>query len=220
MDSKYYLESNKLRNSENFSEKYLMRFDKDLEEIVKPLINDWIKLSEKEIEVLMKKFGNLARDEYSRLHEAIFSDKEIADVLLTIANNNPNNHLIIREVVSSIDSMYSRYKLIITDDIFDFLVSQTKNKKIAFYVSIFITNLPQFKQYKDKWAYIMSIPKIAPKNKSINTFYRVINENLEEMPGKDKAAAIDVFKNYLVSNTNLHSTTILKFEALIDRLSI
>lgn len=220
MKNEYYLEFNKLKESGQFNAKYFLKFERDVEEIVKPLVNDWVNSSEKEIEGLSKKFGNVARDEYSKLHSYIFSDKDIAEALLKIANNNVSNHKILIEIVSSINQMHARYNLIITNDIFNFLINQTKNKKVAFYISIFITNLVQFKKYQNRWEYILSIPKISPKNKSINTFYRVINDNLEEILEKDKSEVVSIFKDHIKNNPGLHSTTIAKFTALIDRLCV
>lgn len=113
--------------------------------------------------------------------------------------------------------MRGRYDLEITDEIFQFLVAQTNNKKVNFYVSIFITELSQFANYAHKWDYVMSIPSIAPRGKSINTFYRVVSKNLSSFPESRKYAAIKVFEKALC-NSNLHEATVNKYLDIIAGL--
>ena len=113
--------------------------------------------------------------------------------------------------------MYDRYDLEISDEIFNFLILQTKNKKVNFYVSIFINELPQFALYKDKREYVMSIPNIAPKDKSRGTFYRVINDNIDIIPNQLKMEIIKIFENY-IDKSNLHPYTVTQYLELIQRL--
>lgn len=197
--------------------KYQEKVDKEVIEIINPIHNNWDNFTEKELEILLKKFGNVCRDETSLLRKSILSDNELAKDLLEIGDKYNNNFKILIEIVSSINNMNKRYGLEITDDIFKFLITQTKNKKVNFYVSIFITELPQFVSYAHKWDYIMSIPNIAPKEKSINTFYRIINDNINNIPDRYKIDAIKIFDKTLL-NSNLHETTVKKYSKIIIEL--
>jgi hypothetical protein len=218
MKNKYFEEFKKKGYFEKFDKKYFEEFEKELEEVINPLQNNWNNLSENDLESLLKKFGKITRDETSQLRKEVLSEGAIAKTLLGIANKYYNNSKMLTEIISSIDNMHNRYGLEITNDIFEFLAEQTKNKKVNFYVSIFITSLPQFEKYKYKWDYILSIPDIAPKKKSINTFYSVINNNVEDMPNKDKTNVIKIFEAFLNDNPNLHKTTIEKYSSMINKL--
>lgn len=198
--------------------KYQEKVDKEFIEVINPIRNNWNSFTEKELEILLKKFGSICRDETSLLRKRILSDYELAKALLEIGDKYNNNSKILIEIVSSINNMNKRYGLEITDDIFQFLITLTKNKKVNFYVSIFITELSQFESYNYKWDYIMSIPNIAPKEKSINTFYRIINDNINKLPDDYKTDAIKIFEKAL-HNSNLHETTINKYLKIIAELS-
>lgn len=196
--------------------KYQKKIDKEILEVINPIRNNWNNFTEEELENLLKKFGNICRDETSVLRKDILSDDELLSSLIKIGNKY-NNPKILIEIVSSINNMIERYNLKITDKAFQFLLSQTKNRKVNFYVSIFITRLSQFADYEQKWDYIMSIPNIAPKKKSINTFYRVIKDNLNNIPNKFKPDIINILERHL-DTPNLHETTIKKYLEIILQL--
>jgi hypothetical protein len=218
MKNEYFIEYHELKESDKFDSNHFIKFEKDIEEIIKPLLNDWTNFNEKETENLVKKFGKLTRDEYSKLNKNFMSDNDVVETLLNISYKYPKNNKILVEIVSSINNMYASYELKITDKVFNFLIAQTKNKSVNFYVSLFITDLNQFNTYEDKWNYIFSIPKIAPKNKSINTFYRIINDNINDISENEKAVAINIFSEYIKENSNLHVTTLEKFSNLIKKM--
>ena len=193
------------------------RIEEEIKLVINPLKQEWDKKSELELELLLKSFGNICRSETSVYRNEVLSDNKLATVLLKIGEAYNKNSKMLIEIVSSINNMYSRYKLKITEDIFQFLIKQTNNKKVNFYVSIFITQLPQFDNYIDKWDYIMSIPDIAPKEKSINTFYRVISSELANIPDNLKSDIVQKFKYYLEKVT-LHETTKDKYLDIIRKL--
>lgn len=217
MKNKYFEEFKKKGYFEKFDKKYFERFEKQVEEVINPLQNNWYDLNEKELENLLKKFGNMTRDETSQLMEEVFSENERAKTLLLIANKHCNNSNMLIQIVSSICNMHFRYNLKITNDIFEFLIEQTKNKKVNFYVSILITRLPQFEKYEYKWDYILSIPEIAPKKKSLNTFYSVIKHNLDNIPVSYRIKIINIFQSSL-DNSKLHESTITKYLNIIKKL--
>ncbi len=197
--------------------KYLAKYKNEMNEVINPLRRDWKGFAESELEILIRKFGDICRDETSKFRKEILSDTALAETLLEIGNSCNDNNKVLIEIVSSIDNMHRRYGLEITDNIFRFLIRQTKNRKVNFYVSIFITRLPQFGSYEHKWEYITSIPDIAPKDKSRNTFYHVINDNINSIPDELKADVIKVFENYM-EKPNLHPHTVAQYSAVIQKL--
>lgn len=218
MIDRYFKEYERLKELDKYDEKHFVKFKKEMDEIVQPLLNNWQKLSEIELENLIKKFGRqIARSELSTLKKELLSDEFVANTLVKIAQKYKGNNKILIEVISCIGNMFSRYDLTITSEIFQFLLEQTKDKKVNFYVSIFITEVPHFKNHKNRWDYVMSIPKIAPKDKSMNTFYRVINDNLSEIPQELKEKVADVFRSFIKEN-DLHSSTVQNYTQLMDKL--
>lgn len=218
MKNEYFEKFKEKGYFEKIDEKYFDLFEKELDEIIIPLSNKWEHLEEKELEVLLKKFSKICREETSLLRKEVLSENKLSDILLKIGNRYNDNDKILIEIVSSINNMYARYDLKITDDIFEFLLEQTNNTKVNFFVSIFITELPQFRFYENNLQYIMSIPSIAPKKKSINTFYRVISENMDNIPKKEKINAAKLFEAFLNKNPNLHESTIKKYSIIIEKL--
>jgi len=199
--------------------KYQEKVNKEIIEVINPIRNNWNNFTDKELETLFKKFGNICRNETSLFRESALSDNELGNVLLEIGNKYNNNAKILVEIVSSIYNMKDRYGLEITDSIFQFLITQTKNKKVNFYVSLFITELSQFANYDQKWDYIMSIHSIAPKQKSINTFYHVITDNINNIPINCKIDAIKIFEKIL-NNSNFPESIVNKYLELIAKLGI
>lgn len=197
--------------------KHLEKIEREIAEVIEPVRNRWGDFTEAELEILLKKFGKICRDETSLYRNDTLSDGILADTLVKIGNKYGTNPKICIEIVSSIDNMHRRYGLKITDDIFRFLITQTKNRRVNFYVSIFITELPQFADYENKWEYILSIPDIAPRKKSIDTFYRVVKANIGTMPDECKAAAVKVFGD-AVANFSLHEWTVGQYSGIIREL--
>ncbi|MCC9020630.1 hypothetical protein [Flavobacterium lipolyticum] len=197
--------------------KYQEKVDKEINEVVNPIRNNWDQFTEKELEILLKKLGSICRDETSLLRKNILSDITLVKALVEIGERYSNNSKILIEIVSSINNMNKRYDLEITDETFHFLIDKTKNKKVNFYISIFIAELSQFTKYGSKWEYIMSIPNIAPKEKSINTFYRIISNNIDEIPANYKSDVVKIFEKTL-NSSNLHEVTINKYLKIISDL--
>jgi len=190
---------------------------KEIVDVVNPILDNWENYTENELEYLLKKLGNICRDETSLVRKEVLPTKKIAETLLKIGNEYDNNHKILTQIVSSIHNMNDRYSLEISDDWFKFFIHQTKNRKVNFYVSVFITDLPQFASYEDKWKYIMSIPNIAPKDKSMHTFYQVINDNINIIPNELKTEIIKIFEKY-ITEKKLHETTIENYQEIIEKL--
>lgn len=199
-------------------EKHIEKINREINETIIPIMNDWIIFNEDDMQRLLKKFGNICRDETSVFRKKILSEEKLLDSLLEIGNKYKDNTHILIEIVSSIHNMHDRYGMRISDKAFEFLLTHTKNRKVNFYISIFITQLPQFEFYKDKWEYIMSIPNIAPREKSISTFYNIINKNIDNLPTKYKPDIVAYFEK-VISKYTLHISNIEKYQELIKKLS-
>ena len=218
MKRKYFKEFERLRNLDRYCEKSIANHEKEVTEVISPLYHNWKNFAENELEILLKKFGNICRNETSVFREAILSDNDLAETLLKIGDTFHENNKILIQIVSSIHDMHARYKLEITNKIYQFFIKQTQNKKVNFFVSIFIaTYLSLFTNYEHIWKYIMSMPDISPKKKSIDTFYTVINNNIDIVPCELKTEIIKVFENY-INKTSLHPYIVTQYSTLIQKL--
>ncbi|MIG40738.1 hypothetical protein AHW95_22395, partial [Salmonella enterica subsp. enterica] len=92
-------------------------------------------------------------------------------------------------------------------------------RKVNYYVSLFIFRFPQFRNYKFKWDYILSIPDISPKNKSKRNFYSIGNNIVlsgETIPVEYKNRVISLLEMF--SKGNMGSVYNDEYIDLINRL--
>ncbi|MDR0444202.1 MAG: hypothetical protein LBH44_12440, partial [Treponema sp.] len=65
----------------------------------------------------------------------------------------------------------------------------------------FIWLFPQFLKYENNWDYIISIPKIPPKNESMQILRHIINWNrgniVEYIPREYKNIILDIFEKQI-----------------------
>ena len=192
--------------------------DQEFKDIVYPLIEFWKQCSEKELERLIRKFGHICRKEFSLYRSSFFLKiKCLSDILLSIAEDYRNNNVILIDILSSWNCLYTQYKMSMSDAVFNFVISLDKDRNVRFYASTLIIRLPQFKSYKKKWEYILSIPNIAPKKKSISTFYTAVVENQDEIPVQYKDKIIAVFKEAM-GKYSLHSATVDRYTNVINAI--
>jgi len=112
--------------------------------------------------------------ERSDSFKKFLSNPELSNRLLEFVNEGCDDIGVVINVVSALGNMVERYDLPPSDSIFDFFVGLIGEKKVAYYVSIFITKFPQFKRFPSRWDYIVSIPRIAPRSDSAKNFYAEI----------------------------------------------
>ncbi len=201
---------------------------KEMKGIIDDLQHHWKEKTEKEVQELCKKMGKIARGENAWYRADALSNPNLPQELLRIGDAFNNNLIILRDIIISIDEMNTRYGLIISDDIFLFLLKYISNKKVAFFIAAFITTVPQFKNYENKWDYILSIPNMTPKKDSIDIFRRIINKVLAKVPETLailtkipetlKNDVIKVFQDYLDKNPDLHQYTKEEYEEIIKKL--
>lgn len=76
-------------------------------------------------------------------------------------------------------------------------------KKVNYYVSLNISSFPQFSTWEDKWEYLLSMPLISPKKKSIVNFHREVKKLLssnEHIPSDILKKIIETLKSHISSN--------------------
>ena len=191
---------------------------KEMKSLIDDLQYHWREKTEKEVEDLCKKMSNIARGENSWFRRDALSDPGLPEELLHIGDAFNNNPVVLEGIISYIHNMFTRYGLIISDDIYEFLLKNLKNKKVAYYLITFITDVPQFEEYEHKWEYILSIPNIAPKKKSILFFSRIIKDVFEKIPETIKKDVIKIFQDYLDKNPDLHEYTKKEYREIIQKL--
>ena len=75
---------------------------REISDVVYPIINNWENYSENELEHLLKRLGNICRDETSLVRKKHLPVKNLVESLLRIGNKYENNHKILIQIVSSI----------------------------------------------------------------------------------------------------------------------
>ena len=70
-------------------------------------------------------------------------------------------------------------------------------------MSLNISSFPQFSTWEDKWKYLLSMPLISPKKKSIVNFHREVKKLLssnEHIPSDILKKIIETLKSQISSN--------------------
>ena len=74
-------------------------------------IKKWEEKDEFGIENLMKNFEKMTRKEGSVFYTKYFTDEEFANILLAIARKYPDNKSIIKDIITELGMMITRYNL-------------------------------------------------------------------------------------------------------------
>ena len=96
--------------------------------------------------------------------------------------------------------MVGRYKLYPTDKVFDFFKEATTHKKVNYYVSLNISSFPQYTSWEERWDYLISIPNISPKKKSIVNFHTEVKKILSAkgiIPFQVAEKIVIILKNHI-----------------------
>ncbi len=175
---------------------------KILEELKDRLCN-WKSYDETRLQKLMKEFEKIPREEFSSFFTPILTDKSLIENIGEIGEAFQSNSEILVNVISSLGNIVWRYKLDPSVEMFDFFKKAAKNKKVNYYVSLYITSFPQYHTWKDRWNYLISIPEIAPKKKSIANFHTEVKKILntkEEIPLEVINKIITILSSHINSN--------------------
>jgi hypothetical protein len=174
---------------------------KILEELKDKLCN-WKSYDETQLQKLMEEFEKIPREEFSSFYTPILTDKSLIENIIEIGEAFQANSNISINVISSLGNIVWRYKLNPSAKIFDFFKKATKNKKVNYYVSLYIASFPQYRTWEDKWNYLLSMPEITPKKKSMVNFHTEVKKILSS---KDDIPSEVIKKIITILNSYIHS---------------
>ncbi|ATA88033.1 hypothetical protein CGC50_13340 [Capnocytophaga gingivalis] len=140
----------------------------------------WKSYDELSLEEIMKEFEKFPRKEYSSYYTSILTDRILIKDILEIGRTFYSNSNILINVISSLGNIVERYNFSPSDEIFEFLEKAISNKKANYYVSLFIFSFPQYYNWEYRWDYLVSIPNIIPKKKSIINFLIGIKKTIRD----------------------------------------
>ena len=141
-------------------------------------IKKWEEKDEFEIENLMKNFEKMTRIEESVFYTKYFTDEEFANILLVIARKYPDNKSIIKDIITALGMMITRYKLNETEEMYTLMFEYSSQKGISAYVAIYLPFLEGFEKHPNHWEYYMSMRKMTPKKIAQQKFRRNIQVKL------------------------------------------
>ena len=171
-----------------------------------------------------REFGTKNVEFYSRpafIHSMInigntyITDEEVLEyvirILITITERCP----LLAQEQEKITDIYDPK----TQGMYDFLFSlkDSTNKKIKKLVAYSIPFFSQFSTYEQKWEYIISITRIAPKEESMNRFRLIIENMIDEIPDVIKDVIIDSVQNFMQTR-QLHNYTRQLYIDMIAKL--
>ena len=157
-------------------------------------IKKWEEKDEFEIENLMKNFEKMTRIEGSVFYTKYFTDEEFANILLVIARKYPDNKSIIKDIITALGMMITRYKLNETEEIYTFMLEYSSQKSISAYVSIYLSSLTGFEKHPNHWEYYMSMRKMTPKKIAQQKLVGIIEQNINNIPEQYKGEIIHFLK--------------------------
>lgn len=189
--------NNKLKALEHLKLTMEHKIEK-LEEVKFKLIN-WRAYDEMHLQQLIKEFEKTPRQEFSSYYIPILTDKLLVKKLVEIGEAFQFNSNIAANIISSLGNIVWRYKFNPPIEVFNFMKNQIKNKKVNYYVSLYISCIPQFHSWEEKWDYLLSIPLIAPRKKSISNFHVEVKNMLnrkDRIPLEVRERIIDILSFY------------------------
>ena len=157
-------------------------------------IKKWEEKDEFEIENLMKNFEKMTRIEGSVFYTKYFTDEEFANILLAIARKYPDNKSIIKDIITALGMMITRYKLNETEEMYTLMLEYSSQKGISAYVSIYLSSLTGFEKHPNQWEYYISMRKMTPKKIAQQKLVGIIEQNINNIPEQYKGEIIHFLK--------------------------
>ena len=147
-----------------------------------------------EIENLMKNFEKMTRIEGSVFYTRYFTDEKFANILLVIARKYPDNKSIIKDIITALGMMITRYKLNETEEMYTLMFEYSSQKGISAYVVIYLPSLTGFEKHPNQWEYYMSMRKMTPKKIAQQKLVGIIEQNINNIPEQYKGEIIHFLK--------------------------
>ena len=157
-------------------------------------IKKWEEKDEFEIENLMKNFEKMTRIEGSVFYTKYFTDEEFANILLVIARKYPDNKSIIKDIITALGMMITRYKLNETEEMYTLMLEYSSQKSISAYAAIYLPFLEGFEKHHNHWEYYMSMRKMTPKKIAQQKLVGIIEQNINNIPEQYKGEIIHFLK--------------------------
>ena len=157
-------------------------------------IKKWEEKDEFEIENLMKNFEKMTRIEGSVFYTKYFTDEEFANILLVLARKYPDNKSIIKDIITALGMMITRYKLNETEEMYTLMLEYSSQKGVSAHVSIYFPFLKRFEKHPNHWEYYMSMRKMTPKKIAQQKLVGIIEQNINNIPEQYKGEIIHFLK--------------------------
>ena len=157
-------------------------------------IKKWEEKDEFEIENLMKNFEKMTRIEGSVFYTKYFTDEEFANILLVIARKYPDNKSIIKDIITALGMMITRYNLNEIEEMYTLMFEYSSQKGISAYVAIYLPSLTGFEKHPNQWEYYMSMRKMTPKKIAQQKLVGIIEQNINNIPEQYKGEIIHFIK--------------------------
>ena len=157
-------------------------------------IKKWEEKDEFEIESLMKNFEKMTRIEGSVFYTKYFTDEEFANILLVLARKYPDNKSIIKDIITALGMMITRYNLNETEEMYTLMLEYSSQKGVSAHVSIYFPFLKRFEKHPNHWEYYMSMRKMTPKKIAQQKLVGIIEQNINNIPEQYKGEIIHFLK--------------------------
>ncbi len=179
---------------------------KKLDNIIKlkSELKTWKNLKEEEVFKLVKEFEKTPRDEVSNWYKDALSDSAFSEVLLNISKKYEINTKMNVYITSALGNMIERYDLEETKTIYDYFLNNKDKKEVSVYVSLFITKMEHFKNYSDKWEYIMSVKNLKPSKIAESSFDTIIKAEKDNIPEEYISTIQNFYKDKADKANNEH----------------
>ncbi|MEK4424961.1 hypothetical protein [Solibacillus sp. FSL K6-1523] len=170
---------------------------------------------------LIKKIEEELRQGIGVDKEAFFSNPTITKRLIKIGRKYEDDDNVLEEVIRTVITISERFN-IKTQNLYDFLFNyiESKNNKIKYVIASCFPFLTQFNDFNEKWGYILSIPKILPKNESIHIFRKVIEQRIDEIPSELRKNVIKTMESFVfrIENETVNDGIFEQYMTIINKL--
>ena len=157
-------------------------------------IKKWEEKDEFEIKNLMKNFEKMTRIEGSVFYTKYFTDEKFANILLVIVRKYPDNKSIIKDIITALGMMITRYNLNEIEEMYTLMFEYSSQKGISAYVAIYLPSLTGFEKHPNQWEYYMSMRKMTPKKIAQQKLVGIIEQNINNIPEQYKGEIIHFLK--------------------------
>ena len=176
-------------------------------------------LQEKEALIFIKIIEKTTRMESNIYRKEFFSQHNLYMQLIRIADKYNEYDSIIEQILWALGEISKRYK-VSDNSIFNFFVKyiNSSNRKIKLAVAAGIIFMPQFDNYKGRWDFILNMPTIPPKSKSMRLFRIAVDNRISEITNDFKEKIIYMINDF-ITNEKLDIDTFNLYNSTINKLA-